>query len=198
MAQEQARPRFVEIDPPDDDEVRALLDEIIERVTALVRPRFSDGDGTDTDTIDPDDTARQLQAFAARPLPRPPGALAPIPDDEPGPRCARKDAWSLHANVGIHRNDRVGLERLLRYCLRPALAPERLSGTEDGQILYGMKRKSSNGTQTIRLTPRELMMRLCALIPPPRSHLLRYFGVFCALRNQAEQRCKSSNNRVDN
>jgi hypothetical protein len=40
-----------------------------------------------------------------------------------------------------------------------------------------MKRRGSDGTDTLRLTPRELVLRLCALIPPPRSHLVRYFGI---------------------
>lgn len=43
-----------------------------------------------------------------------------------------------------------------------------------------MKRRWSDGTDTIRLTPQELLLRLCALVPPPRRHLVRYFGVFSA------------------
>jgi hypothetical protein len=167
-----ARPRLAPIDAPTDDEVRALLDRIIERVTDLVRPRL--GEAGEPDDVDLDNPARQLEAFAARPVPR--GASTPI-DDDPGPRCARKDGWSLHANIAVHRQDRLGLERLARYCLRPPISPARLRETEDGHILYLMKRRGSDGTDTLRLTPRELVLRLCALIPPPRSHLVRYFGL---------------------
>ena len=34
--------------------------------------------------------------------------------------------FSLHAAVRIEAEDRAGLERLLRYCARPAFASERL------------------------------------------------------------------------
>ncbi len=78
-------------------------------------------------------------------------------------RCARQDGYSLHAGRRVHENDRVGLEELARYGLRPALSQERLREAEDGTVLYEMKRQFSDGRRTLRLTPRELLLRLCAL-----------------------------------
>jgi hypothetical protein len=165
-----ARPRFVPLSPPADADIAALLDRVIARVTALVAPRLED-DG------DPDDSRRQLAAFAARPVARSGDGRG---QDEPGPLCARKNGWSLHAATWVHENDRLGLERLARYCLRPPISPARLQVTDDGHILYHMKRRWSDGTDTLRLTPRELVVRLCALLPPPRTHLVRYYGIFSA------------------
>ena len=78
-------------------------------------------------------------------------------------RCARQDGYSLHAGRRVHENDRVNLEELARYGLRPALAQERLREAEDGAVLYEMKRRFSDGRHTLRFTPRELLLRLCAL-----------------------------------
>ena len=40
------------------------------------------------------------------------------------------------------------------------------------------KRTFSDGRSEVILPPREFIARLCALIPPPRVHLVRYFGAF--------------------
>jgi len=38
--------------------------------------------------------------------------------------------------------------------------------------------KTTEGTRALLLPPRDLIIRLIAAIPPPRVHLVRYFGVF--------------------
>ena len=165
----ETRPRFVGIDPPTDEEVAQLLDVIIKRVTAMLRKKGR----LDQSDPDPSDTRRATLEKAARsPLAQP-----SEPDELPA-LCARKEGFSLHAATAIHPNDRVGLERLCRYGARPALSQERLSETSDGNLQYKMKRTFSNGTQSIRLTPHELLTRLCALVPPPRLHQVRYHGLF--------------------
>jgi hypothetical protein len=67
---------------------------------------------------------------------------------------------------------------LARYELRPALSLERLSEAGDGTVLYEMKRRFSDGRQTLRFAPRELLLRLCALVPPRGFHMVRYHGIF--------------------
>ncbi|MHC4514102.1 MAG: transposase [Planctomycetota bacterium] len=69
-------------------------------------------------------------------------------------------------------SDRVGLERLCRYLTRPPLATERLSLQEDGRVRYGFRRPWRDGTTGIVLHPHELIERLAALVPRPRTHLL--------------------------
>jgi hypothetical protein len=41
-----------------------------------------------------------------------------------------------------------------------------------------MKRKFSDGTIAILLSPMELIEKLCAMVPPPRAHQVLYTGVF--------------------
>jgi hypothetical protein len=92
-------------------------------------------------------------------------------------RSALVEGFSLHAGVRVHENDRVGLERLCRYLLRPPLAVERLTRGEEGQLLYRMKRPR-DGSLSLSLTPQQLIARLATLVAPPRVHAVRYHGLF--------------------
>jgi hypothetical protein len=70
---------------------------------------------------------------------------------------------------------------------RPAIAQRRLQRRSDGRYLLRFKRPWSDGSTAVVLTGLELMARLAALVPPPRMHLVRYFGLFAPrarLRNQ--------------
>ena len=46
-----------------------------------------------------------------------------------------------------------------------------------GQVLYRFKKAWRDGTHAVVLSPEDLIARLCALVPPPRFHLIRYLGV---------------------
>ena len=85
--------------------------------------------------------------------------------------------FSLDANVRIEANDRQGLERLLRYCARPAFAQERLRQIDPEHLVYESKKPGPGGKVSVLLTPHQLLDRLAALIPPPRRHRHRYYGV---------------------
>ena len=82
------------------------------------------------------------------------------------PRCRR-----------IEANDRSGLERLLRYCARPVFALERLRQIDAEHLVYESIKSGHGGSVGLLLTPLELIERLAALIPPPRRHRHRYYGV---------------------
>ena len=107
----------------------------------------------------------------------------------------RHSGFSVDTSVCISAHDRAGLERLLRYCARPPFALERLrkAGSE---LVYrcakqhsepgrerpdqrNAKRGAKHGAQAdqLHLTPFELIARLAALVPPPRAHRHRYYGV---------------------
>jgi hypothetical protein len=165
-----ARPKFHELPPPTDADVARLLAKIAERVVALLgrRGRL---DGADEDHV-PDEG--ELPLLAALPAAR---RVATVEQQLP-PLCARQDGFSLHAATAVHANDREGLERLARYCARPALSLDRLSLDEDGRVRYRMKRRFSDGTADVVLPPREFLLRLCALVPQPQSHQVRYHGMF--------------------
>ena len=87
------------------------------------------------------------------------------------------DGWSIEAGVRIRAGDRKALERLCRYVLRPPFAQERLFDLEDGRYQYLFRRTRPDGAESMTLTGVQLLEKLSALVPPPRSHLLRYHGV---------------------
>jgi hypothetical protein len=94
-----------------------------------------------------------------------------------GPRCARLEGFSLHADVAVRAHRRDQLEHLCRYLLRPPLALERLTESSGGQLLYPLRRPWSDGSTALLLDPLELLERLAALVPAPRRPLLAYHGV---------------------
>ncbi len=93
--------------------------------------------------------------------------------------------FSIDAAVRIQGNDRVGVERLLRYCARPPFALERLytsGGTPslaspDARLLYRFPKPMPDGRTEILLSPLQLLERLARFVPPPRMHRHRYHGV---------------------
>jgi hypothetical protein len=107
----------------------------------------------------------------------------------------KHSGFSVDAGVRIESHDRAALERLLRYCARPPFAMERLhkAGSElvyrcakqrsepgsDRRDQRNANRGAKHGAQAdeLHLTPLELIARIAALVPPPRTHRHRYFGV---------------------
>lgn len=93
--------------------------------------------------------------------------------------------FSVNADVCIEAQDRAGLERLLRYCARPPFSMERLRKVGSALVYRCGKQHSEPRSDSIRgnkadelhLTPLELIDRIAALVPPPRTHRHRYFGV---------------------
>ncbi len=76
------------------------------------------------------------------------------------------------------RGDERRLERLCRYVLRPPLAQHSLSWTAEGKVLLRLRRRWRDGTQAIRFEPSELLERLAAMVPRPRTNLILYHGAF--------------------
>jgi hypothetical protein len=91
--------------------------------------------------------------------------------------------FSVDAGVCIEAHDRAALERLLRYCARPPFATDRLR-KEGAALVYRCAKQHSEpagdkrGTKVdeLHLTPLELIDRIAALVPPPRTHRHRYYG----------------------
>ena len=101
-------------------------------------------------------------------------------------RCAFVDGFSVHAQSSVKAASRSGLEKLCRYGLRPSFSVERLSLLEDGRVCYRLKRPwpRAGGITQLVLEPLDFLKRLACLIPPPRTNLVRYFGVFAANANE--------------
>jgi hypothetical protein len=88
------------------------------------------------------------------------------------------EGFSMEAGTHLHANDRRGLEHLCRYGLRPPLALERLHRLADGRVMLELRRPMHDGVRAVAFTTSEFLRRLAAIVPPPRSHQTRYFGVF--------------------
>lgn len=156
--------RFVPLRAPSDEDVERILERVIRRVEGTLGR-------LDLDLAPDDDAFTALQAQEA-------GRRMRFPDPfRHTRRSALLDGFSLHAGTHVHANDREGLERLCRYAMRPPLALDRLSAGEEGRLVYRMKRPRS-GALYLLLTPDELLARLATLVPPPRTHALRYHGLF--------------------
>ena len=96
----------------------------------------------------------------------------------------RHSGFSVDAGVCIEANDRAALERLLRYCARPPFSMDRLRKAGRDLVYRCAKQHSEPGNDKrgarvdeLILTPLELIDRIAALVPPPRTHRHRYFGV---------------------
>ena len=92
--------------------------------------------------------------------------------------------FPVNAGVCIEAHDRAALERLLRYCARPPFAMDRLrkAGTALVYRCAKQHREPTGGKRgakvdELTLTPLELIDHIAALVPPPRTHRHRYFGV---------------------
>jgi hypothetical protein len=52
-----------------------------------------------------------------------------------------------------------------------------LTERSDGQLVYALAHPRADGATHLLLDPRELLEKLCALVPAPRTHLLRDHGM---------------------
>ena len=77
----------------------------------------------------------------------------------------------------IQDTDRTGLERLLRYCARPPFALAHLHPLDAEHLVYHNPKPRSDSPRNLVLAPLELIDKIAALIPPPRAHRHRYYGV---------------------
>jgi len=97
--------------------------------------------------------------------------------DLPEEPVAEVRGINLYGRQRIDGRDRRQLERLCRYITRPPIAQDRLSTRPDGSLLLEFKKAWKDGSGGLVLEPEDLLVRLCASVPPPRFHMLRYFGV---------------------
>ncbi len=179
-------PDFMAVLAPTRDDLRRVIARVIERLeTIALRRERRAGDGSGT----ADEGMEGLrQAAGGR------GTFARVDergrrggdDDEEASAPSRQassglvaevDGFNLHAGVRVVADDRDALERLCRYMARPAVASGRVSVLPDGNVAYRVKSpRSARATHRV-MTPMEFMARLSALVPPPRTPLVRYHGV---------------------
>jgi hypothetical protein len=88
-----------------------------------------------------------------------------------------RGGFTLHAATRAGAMDERGREALLKYVLRPPIAQERVVEGPDGLVRVALKKRFSDGTFAVDLDPLSLLTRLCASVPPPKFHTVRYVGV---------------------
>ncbi len=113
---------------------------------------------------------------------------------------ARQPGFSLHAATCCEPVQRDKLEKLCRYITRPAVANERLSTNERGQVIYKFKQPFRDGSTHVVLDPLDFIARLAALVPRPRLNLTRFHGVFapnCKHRKHIVPRRETDEERPD-
>jgi hypothetical protein len=170
---------LVPLGPPEEADLLAMTARLARRVTALLQRRYQSLDEEAPEILDgalgeamcrPDlplwtrEEKEQDAEAAAAPRPR---------------RCASVDGFSIHAGTAVGPTDRVGLEKLCRYGLRPPFSHERLSLAPDGKVIVGLRKPWPNpsGCSRLVLEPLAFLRRLASLTPPPYAHLIRHYGL---------------------
>jgi Putative transposase len=77
----------------------------------------------------------------------------------------------------LRRCDSLGPLQLQTYQLAVLLPEKPPQDPPDGRLELELKSVWKDGTRAILLEPHDLLIRLCASVPAPRLHLVRYFGV---------------------
>ena len=88
----------------------------------------------------------------------------------------KNSGFSLHEKVYISDRDRVGLERLLRYCSRPAISLSRLIYSVKSKLVIYRIDTGEGRSELLTMTPLEFMRRWGLLMPPPNKNLIHYYG----------------------
>ncbi len=171
-------PVFRRIDPPRQEELRALVERIAERIgRALERQGILARDAENSYLeLDPEgggpmaDLLGHSITYRVAVGPRAGQKVfslqsVPAREDEPRKGVAQHAGFSLHAGIGVEADQREKLERLTRYVSRPPVAIERLDLTALGQIRYRLKTPYRDGTTHIVLEPLDFIARLAALVP---------------------------------
>ena len=174
------------------EEVAGVLEDAARRITRYLRRRGLFGDDDAGSLAAPEgDEARALanlaeSAASGRTPPAGPawkrGALPPLMHDRDFDRLLSvgRGGFTLHAATRAGAIDERGREALLKYVLRPPIAQERITRGPEGLVRIGLKKKFSDGTFAVDLDPLSLLTRLCAAVPPPRFHTVRYAGVLAS------------------
>jgi hypothetical protein len=187
--------RFVPSPAPTDPEVARLLAAVRQRIVRLVARHGIDLEDPSSEAQATDDRQFDWPAYAEI------QGAAVVGQVATGPRAGRPvqrvgrdryahevtstvplhahlDGFDLHAAVAVPAGDRVRLEHLCRYVLRPPIAQERLERAPDGAVVLRLRRPWTDGTRAIRFEPSEFLEKLAAMVPKPRINLLVYHGVF--------------------
>ena len=60
------------------------------------------------------------------------------------------------------------------------MSHDRLTLTDKGKVRLRLKRPWQDGTNTLEFSPLDFIARLVPLVPPPKTHRIRYHGVLAS------------------
>jgi len=191
-------PRFRNVVPISDDEVAALVEKIAQFVMRYLKKMgYLDKEGEIVQNPKQDDLFAESVSLAKATACSIAGKIAFGPnagkyvtrigkgfgylEEIPlakGKRCYSVNGFSLHANTSVNALARDRLAKLIEYIARGPLSNERLEITTDRKVKLQLKTPYSDGTTHLLFTFSEFIEKLMALVPPPKSHLVRWGGVF--------------------
>lgn len=191
-------PRFRNVDPITDDEVAALVERIAHSVMRYFKKMsYIDKEGEIVQNPKQDELFTESQSLSLATACSINGKIAFGPNTgkyvtkigkgfgyleeiplAKGKRCYSVNGFSLHANTSVNALARDRLAKLIEYIARGPLANERLEITSDRKVKLQLKTPYSDGTTHLLFTFSEFIEKLMALVPPPKSHLVRWGGVF--------------------
>ncbi len=171
--------RVEHVRAPTLDELARVLDDVVASASRILARR---GLALDLDPVS-DALARasegQRQLLGPRPgapVDRHRDACAEVPGHQA--LTVQRAGFSLNAVVFIPAEDPDGLERLCRYVARPAIAQERLRLLPGDRVALTLRHPWRDGTRELVFDPLDFIARVAALVPAPRSNLVRHHGVF--------------------
>lgn len=187
---------FHELPPPTDDEVSRVASEVCKRTIALLKRKGRWHDDPEQDCEDPLSAtepalAEAYQASVRGVLSMGPGRGtrvvrffgAAAQDGEGDDSPKQPGGFDLYAKQATFSYDRESVERLARYILRPPLAQNHLERLADGRVVLQLKRAWRDGTTAVVFDPVDLMSKLTALIPRPKTNVIRFHGVYAPNAN---------------
>ena len=192
------KPRFRNLGSISDDEVAALIDRIAEAVMHfLKRQGYLDKEGEIVQNPEQDDLFEHHDSLAQATACSIAGKIAFGPnagkyvtrigkgfgylEEIPfakGKRCYSVNGFSLHGNTSVNALARDRLAKLIEYIARGPLSNERLEIIADKKVKLQLKTPYRDGTTHLLFTFSEFIEKLMVLVPPPKSHLVRWGGVF--------------------
>jgi len=159
--------------PPTDEEVRHILERTATRILRAKERYENPPDGCDEERWAMQEACTESLMDQRREIP---WRERPELISRTGALSYLIAGFSLHANTEAPQGNRKRLEHLVRYGARPAFAQKRLSLLPSGKVCYRLRKPYVTGQTELVLPPVAFLRRLATLIPPPRSHLVRFHG----------------------
>jgi DNA-directed RNA polymerase subunit RPC12/RpoP len=106
------------------------------------------------------------------------------------PRAAWRKDWVVYSKPAVQGSETV-LQYLGRYVHRVALTRSRIVSAGDDHIAFRYRPVDGKAWRTMRLAHQEFLRRFLQHVPPPRTHKVRYYGLWAPGHRQGLQRAQS-------